>query len=149
MSRSSSSHPLAEGLVRIGEQAIAKEDDQALEAYFAPGYVFHGPTGDLSFEQLKAYFTSLRAAFADLQLERAEIVGEGNLLASRTIFSGRFDRVFTQSPVGPLPPTGEQIEWEVINIFRYDQEGRLAEEWVQTDHRGFLQKLGVGRDRAG
>jgi hypothetical protein len=31
----------------------------------------------------------------------------------------------------------------VINTFRYDQDGRLAEEWVQTDYRSFLAKLGV------
>jgi len=30
----------------------------------------------------------------------------------------------------------------VINTFRYD-DGRLAEEWVQTDYRSFLTKLGV------
>jgi hypothetical protein len=31
----------------------------------------------------------------------------------------------------------------VINIFRCDEDGRLAEEWVQTDYRSFLAKLGV------
>ena len=31
----------------------------------------------------------------------------------------------------------------MIGIFRYDDEGRLAEEWVQTDYRSFLLKLGV------
>ena len=36
----------------------------------------------------------------------------------------------------------------MIGIFRYDDEGRLAEEWVQTDYRSFLTKLGVnGRVR--
>jgi hypothetical protein len=30
----------------------------------------------------------------------------------------------------------------VINTFRYD-DARLAEEWVQTDCRTFLAKLGV------
>ena len=28
-------------------------------------------------------------------------------------------------------------------MFRYDDDGRLAEEWVQTDYRSFLAKLGV------
>jgi hypothetical protein len=32
---------------------------------------------------------------------------------------------------------------EVMNTFRYDADGRLAEEWVQTDYRSFLTKLGV------
>jgi hypothetical protein len=31
----------------------------------------------------------------------------------------------------------------VIYTVRYDDDGRLAEEWVQTDSRSFLAKLGV------
>ena len=51
--------------------------------------------------------------------------------------------VFTYSPIGPVKPTGQHLEWEVIGTFRYDDEGRVAEEWVQTDYRSFLTKLGV------
>ena len=31
----------------------------------------------------------------------------------------------------------------MIGIFRYGDQGRLAEEWVPTDYRSFLTKLGV------
>jgi hypothetical protein len=31
----------------------------------------------------------------------------------------------------------------VIHTFRYDDHGRLAEEWVQTDSLSLLTKLGV------
>jgi hypothetical protein len=37
-----SDSPLARDLIRIGDEAIAREDDAALRAYFAQGYVFHG-----------------------------------------------------------------------------------------------------------
>jgi hypothetical protein len=30
------------------------------------------------------------------------------------------------------------------NIFRLDEHGRLAEEWVRTDYRSFLRQLGAG-----
>ncbi len=50
---------------------------------------------------------------------------------------------FIYSPTGPVEPTGQQLEWEVIGTFSYDDDGRLAEEWVQTDYRSFLTKLGV------
>jgi hypothetical protein len=64
-----SDRPFARDLNRIGNEAIAKENESALRAYFAEGYVFHGPSADLSFEQLSAYFASLRDAFSDLQLD--------------------------------------------------------------------------------
>jgi hypothetical protein len=31
----------------------------------------------------------------------------------------------------------------LIGTFRYHDDGRLAEEWVQTDYRSFVTKLGV------
>jgi predicted ester cyclase len=135
--------PVARDLIRIGDQAIARADAGALRAYFAEDYVFHGPGGDLGFDELSAYFASLRAGFSDLRLVREQIIVDGNFLAARTTFSGDFTSVFTYSPIGPVEPTGQHVEWEVIGTFRYDGDGRLAEEWVQTDYRSFLTKLGV------
>ena len=135
--------PLARDLIRVGDEAIAREDDAALRAYFAADYVFHGPGSELGFDELSAYFASLRAAFSDLRLVREQIIVEGNFLAARTTFSGDFTGVLTYSPIGPVEPTGEHLEWEVIGTFRYDDNGRLAEEWLQTDYRSFLAKLGV------
>jgi len=138
-----SDSPLARELIRIGDEAIATEDDAKLRAYFTDDYVFHGPGGDLSFAQLSAYFASLRVGFSNLRLVREQIVVDGNFLAARTTFSGDFTDLFTYSPIGPLEPTGQHLEWEVIGTFRYDDRGRLAEEWVQTDYRSFLTKLGA------
>ncbi len=135
--------PLARDLVRIGDEAIAREEGAALRAYFAEDYVFHRPGGDLGFAELSAYFGSLRAAFSDLRLVREQIIADGNFLAARTTFSGDFTGVFTYSPIGPVEPTREHLEWEVIGTFRYDDGRRLAEEWVQTDYRSFPTKLGV------
>jgi predicted ester cyclase len=135
--------PLARDLIRIGDEAIATEDDVKLRAYFADDYVFHGPGGDLSFDELRAYFASLRAAFSDLRIVRQQIIVDGKFLAARTTFSGDFTGVFIYSPIGPVEPTEQHLEWEVIGTFKYDDEARLAEEWVQTDYRSFLSKLGV------
>ena len=76
-----SDSPLARELIRLGGEAIAREDDAALRAYFAEDYVFHGPSGDLGFEELRAYFASLRAAFGDLRIVREQIIVGGDYLA--------------------------------------------------------------------
>jgi predicted ester cyclase len=132
-----SDSPLARDLIRIGDEAIATEDDAKLRAYFRDDYVFHGPGGDLSFAELSAYFASLRAGFSKLRIVREQIIVDGNFLAARTTFSGDFTSVFNYSPLGPIEPTGHHLEWEVIGTFRYDENGRLA------DYRSFLTKLGV------
>ncbi len=137
-----SRHPYAEGLIRIGQTAIEKEDDDALATYFSTeDYVIHMPAGDSNFVQLKAYFASLRAAFDDLKVEREQIIGEGNRLASRTVFSGTFARTFTQSPVGELKPNGKPVRWVVQNLFRFDDAGRLVEEWIESDSRVLIEQL--------
>ncbi len=132
----------ARGLVRIGEDGIARANDAALDAYFAPGFVFHGPEGDMTFAQLKASFAALRASFSDFRVTREAIVVQGDLAAARTTMAGTFTGPF-RSPYGVLRPTGGPMRRELINVFRYDARGRLAEEWVRNDVAGFYRQLGV------
>ena len=99
--------PLAHDLIRIGDEAIAREDESALRAYFTEDYVFHGPGRDLSFDQLSAYFASLRTAFSDLRLVREQIIADGNFLAARTTFSGNFTGASpTRRSAPSSPPAG-------------------------------------------
>jgi len=135
---------LVAGLVRVGELELTGEDEAKVDSYFAPDFVFHGPDGaEMDYQGLKAYFASMRAAFDDLTITRGIIVVEGDHVACQTTMVGTFMREFTRSPVGPIPPNGSRVVFELINIFRYDDRGRLAEEWVQTDNRSRLRQLGV------
>ena len=132
------------GLIRVGEQELTGDDEAEVDAYFAPDFAFHGPDGaELNYEGLKGYFASLRAAFDDLTISRGVMVVEGDYVACQTTIAGTFVREFTHSPVGPLPPNGRRVVFELINIFRYDDQARLAEEWVQTDNRSRLRQLGA------
>lgn len=134
---------LAEGLVRIGEDAVARSNDRLLDAYFTDDYVLHSPAGEFNRDQIKAYFAALRASFNGFTISRAQILVDGNYLAARTVMAGRFDNDFAYTPVGNVTATGKQVRWELHNIFRYTDDGRLAEEWVQTDTVEFLRQLGA------
>ncbi len=121
-------------LIRVGELELTGDNEAEVDAYFAPDFAFHGPDGaELDYEGLKGYFASLRAAFDDLTISRGIIVAEGDYVACQTTIAGTFVREFTQSPVGPLAPNGNRVVFELLNVFRYDSEGRLAEEWIQTE----------------
>jgi predicted ester cyclase len=135
---------LVSGLVRIGEKELTGEDEAEVDAYFAPEFRFHGPDGrEWDYQGLKDYFRALRAAFDNLNITRGIVVVEGNYVACQTTIAGTFVGVFTHSPVGPLPPNGNRVAFELINIFRYDDAGYLAEEWIQTDNRSVLRQLGA------
>jgi predicted ester cyclase len=131
-------------LVRIGEKLVTGDDPVEVDAYFAPDYRFHGPAGgEFDYDGLRAYFAALRSAFDDLSIERGIVVVEGNYIACQTTIAGIFAREFTHSPVGPVPPNGQRVTFELMNIFRYDDQDRLAEEWIQTDQRTVLSQLGA------
>jgi len=135
---------LVRGLVRIGEKQLTGEDEAEVDAYFAPDFRFHGPGGrESDYQDLRDYFGALRSGFDDLTITRGIVVVEGNYVACQTTIVGTFVREFTDSPVGPLPPNGNRVAFELTNIFRYDAAGRLAEEWIQTDSRVVLRQLGV------
>lgn len=132
-------------LVRAGELEVSGEDQAEVDTYFdAESFRFHGPAGfESDYAGLTAYFASIRVAFDDRSIRRGIIVVEGLTVACQTWIEGTFVREFTHSPVGPLPPNGQRVVWDLSNIFRFDDRGRLIEEWVRTDQRSFLRQLGA------
>ena len=70
-------------------------------------------------------------------------IGKGDLIACQTWIEGTFTRPFTHSPVGEVEPNGARIVWDLMSMFRFDDRGRLVEEFVRTDNRSFLRQLGA------
>jgi len=115
------------------------------DSYFDTGkFRFHDPDGfEADYAGLISYFKSIRAAFDDRSIRRGIVVAEGNCIACQTWIEGRFVREFAQSSAGAVPPNGQHVVWDLLNIFRFDDQGRLVEEWVRTDYRSFLRQLGA------
>jgi len=132
-------------LIRAGELEVSGEDQAETDSYFETHeFRFHGPDGfEADYSGLTNYFKSIRAAFVDRSIRRGMIIAEGNYIACQTWIEGRFVREFTQSPAGVLPPNDQRVVWDLLNIFRFDEQGRLVEEWVRTDYRSFLRQLGA------
>ena len=130
-------------LVRAGELEISGNSQEETDSYFdTENFAFHGPDGfDADYAGLTEYFQSIRAAFEDRAIRRGIIVAEGDLLACQTWIEGTFTGPFTHSPVGVLEPNGARVIWDLISIFRFDERGRLVEEFVRTDNRSFLRQL--------
>src|ERR1700734_3183308 len=143
MNHASTRDELVARLVRAGELEISGESQQETDSYFdTEKFAFHGPDGfDTDYAGLTRYFQSSRAPFEDRTIRRGIIIAEGDLVACQTWIEGTFTAPFTQSPAGELPPNGARVTWDLISIFRFDDRGRLIEEFVRTDNRGFLRQL--------
>lgn len=132
-------------LIRAGEAEVLGADQAEIDSYFDTGkFRFHAPDDfDTDFAGLNDYFKSIRAAFDDRSIRRGIIVAEGDYIACQTWIEGRFVREFARTPAGVLPPNGQRVVWDLMNIFRFDDQGRIIEEWVRTDYRSFLRQLGA------
>ena len=132
-------------LRRAGELQVSGDNQAELDSYFdTRQFRFHGPDGfETDYAGLANYFKAIRAAFDDRSIRRGIVVAEANYIACQTWIEGTFVRDFTQSPAGALAPNGQRVVWDLANIFRLDDQGRLIEEWVRTDYRSFLRQLGA------
>src|SRR6266480_4704347 len=97
-------------LVRAGELEVSDEDQAEVDTYFnQESFRFHGPDGfESDYAGLTAYFASIRAAFDDRKITRASSWPRATPWRARRGSRVR-SRVFTQSPAGPLPPTGPRV----------------------------------------
>jgi len=105
---------------------------------FAPGFVAHmpgqAPMDRAAFEQFVGGFG---VGFPGYTHEVLDQISQGDLVANRVIWRGIHDGEFAG-----IPPTGQPIELEGINIFKV-QGGRVVEQWAELDFFGLLQQIGA------
>ncbi|MFJ8863975.1 ester cyclase [Streptomyces sp. NPDC102451] len=132
-------------LVRAGELEVSGADPVEAATYFdTEKFRFHGPDGfESDFPGLTAYFASVREAFDDRSIRRGIVVVGSDRMACQTWIEGTFVREFVQSPVGPVPPNGQRVVFDLLNIFRIDERGRFVEEWARVDNGNLLRQLGA------
>jgi predicted ester cyclase len=137
------SDELVARLIKAGEAEVLGADQAEIDSYFDTGkFRFDAPDGfDTDYAGLRDYFKPVRAAFDDRSIRRGIIIAEGDYIACQTWIEGRFVREFTRSLAGALAPNGQRAVWDLINIFKFDDQGRLVEEWVRTDYRSFPRQL--------
>lgn len=80
-----------------------------------------------------------RQAFPDLEWHIDLVLAEGDLVAARWTATGTHN-----GPWGDVPPTGKRATLAGVNIFRFDDSGKVAEIWNHRDDLGLMQQLGVG-----
>lgn len=109
-----------------------------LRDVLAPGYVMHGPTGDIV--GCDAYQQSVKAELeniGDMFVRVDDLIAEGDrVVALHTTWfelHGEF--------MGAYPP-GHTIAMQGISIHRI-ADGKIAESWETYDRRCFLRDLGA------
>ncbi len=128
---------------RFIEEVWNKGSLDIVEEIASPNVVFHSPPGTPpGWEGMKQLVASFRAAFPDARLIIDDQIAESDRTVARLTITGTHRGPF-RSHLKSIMPTGKTINVQVIDIFRHDANGKLAECWSGFDVFGMLQQLGA------
>ena len=127
-----------ETLVRVVEEVWNQADPSLIEDLFSREYELHDPyqgslQGPGGAEDNIAFY---KTAFPDLVVEIDDLIGQGDRVVMRWHASG--------THLGALPetqPTGKWVTFSGMTLSRFDNEGKIAEEWSLVDMYGLLKQL--------
>ena len=97
----------------------------------------HPPMVPQGKEGAKIMFGMWDEAFPDYQMAIQDIVGEGDKVAVRWIFTGT-----NSGPFMGMHATGKAVKVGGINFFRF-KDGKIADNLPEFDKFGMMQQLGV------
>jgi len=106
------------------------------ESLYGTGWLGHFPgMPPLGAEGHRQYSEAMLTAFPDLERTIEDIVAEGDKVVARWSARGTNTGSFNG-----MPPSGKTATSSGITIFRI-AEGRIVEEWSESDMLGLLQQL--------
>jgi len=118
-----------------GEGNLAVADE-----IIAPEYVRHDPGDPFPArgpEDVKRIVTLLRSMLSDFRIEIEAMVAEGNMVVSRYTSIATDTRGYMGRP-----PTGKAIRTPAMQMFRFNDGGKIVESWAVRDDLGTLRQLG-------
>jgi steroid delta-isomerase-like uncharacterized protein len=88
-------------------------------------------------EAFKQHLMRAHSAVPDAAIESLDEISEGDKVVVRWTARGTHNGVFLG-----VPPTGKQLTWTGITIYRI-ADGKIVEERGEEDALGLMQQLGV------
>jgi predicted ester cyclase len=115
---------------RMVEQALNRGDMKAVEECLDDGFVYHGPGGAeiKGIEGYQHFLANLRTYYPDMRVTIEDIIGEGDMVATRT------SSVFTFK--------GKAITMSGSILDRF-KGGKITETWEQYDRLDLYRQLGI------
>ena len=131
----------ARELVEEGFRRLAAGDACVIDELIAEDFVNHaaGPQGREGWRQILAMIKNDLGD--DSWTENHRFVGEGDLVPHHMTIHG-VHRASTMPMLQGIPPTGREVHWTYIHIWRV-AGGQLVEHWACRDDVGLLAQMGA------
>ena len=109
-------------------------------ASLADDFVEHEETPGLAptREGVMEFFRMYRAAFPNLRFDLEDVLASGDKVVARARVTGTH-----QGELMGIPPTGKDVDVQLVDIMRFDEDGLVAEHWGVVDMLAMMQQLGV------
>ena len=91
-------------------------------------------------EGVKEFVAMIRVIFPDFQATIEDMIAEGDKVAVRMTHRGTHRGEWKDSPVGPLPPTGMQVAYTGMVVYRI-ANNKIVEDMAELDMLSLLQQL--------
>lgn len=119
---------------------LSAGDIEGFGDHLADDLVEHEELPDLepSKDGVKQWFVTMRAAFPDMRMEVEDLIASGDKVVVRGRFTGTHEGDFMG-----MPATSRSVDAQVIDIIRFNAEGKAAEHWGLFDELGMMQQLGA------
>jgi steroid delta-isomerase-like uncharacterized protein len=126
-------------LILNANETWLKRDFEKIREFFAPNFAYYSPSNSepLNQDEVIEKVQMFLKAFPDLTVIYEDIIAKGDNVIVREI-----TRCTHQVEAYGIPPTGNEIEYSEIAIFRIEN-GKIAEVRIEPDSLGFMRQLGM------
>ena len=133
-------------IVRRWLEAWNTGELEVLRELIAPNYVHHSSVRTVQPESGPVWYTEfvseVRTHFPDFHVTAEDLLADGDKVIGRWAWGGTH-LVASTTPWGTIvPPTGRKVANTTITITRI-ADGKIAEEWWESDSLANLQQLGA------
>jgi len=127
---------------RLLEEAFGQGKLEVIDEVLHSDFVCYDPnseSGEISgADTIKGEIDYFRQAVPDLTYTVDDQVAEGDKVVSRYTATGTHQGEFFG-----VPGTGKRVEFTGIQIDRFDESGKMIEEWPEYDLLGAMRQIGV------
>ena len=125
------------------EQAYNARDTDTIRASVAADFVPHTAGSEMmppGVEGAIAANEGAHATYPDRKTEILEIFGDGDKVVSHVRMTGTNQGGL---PWANVPPNGNKVDIDWIQISRHGDDGKIVETWSQMDVATMMQQLGA------
>jgi predicted ester cyclase len=132
---------LRAGVQRVIDEGFNQGNTAVVDETFADSYIRHPDDGNR--ENFKETITALRSAMPQGEASIEHVLVQGCDLFFLFHFHGTLENPLELIGQPPLPATGKPLDLEAQVYVRFDDQGKVAEEWDYTDNLSLLIQTGV------